>query len=144
MMADENNPGNAPFASTDVKVSLHGLADGFTKGPYNVLMGGLLGDITLGRAPSLSEHEVKSRTIHFMRLKTFCLQFVRLRVSREQREKERLRAEGITAELDAIIVRAPPMPPPPVHAVVVGTPRASRPPAAPRNPNAGRGRRQAV
>lgn len=105
-MTDENAPGSVPYASTDVKCSLHGLAESFTGGPYNVLMGTVLSDIMLGRAPALSEFEVKSRTLHFMRLKTFFLRFVRLRAARKAKEAKK--AKDITDELDAILVRLGP------------------------------------
>jgi hypothetical protein len=47
-------------SSTAVQTQLKSLAEQFLAGPYNALMGVLLSDLMVGRAPGLSEHEARA------------------------------------------------------------------------------------
>jgi hypothetical protein len=69
--------------STHIQAKLKALAEAFLSGPYNALMSVVLGDITVGRAPGLSDHEIHLRTLHFLRIAAFCTAFVRVTNARK-------------------------------------------------------------
>ena len=69
--------------STHIQAKLKALAEAFLSGPYNALMSVVLGDITVGRAPGLSDHEIHLRTLHFLRIAAFCTAFVRVANARK-------------------------------------------------------------
>jgi len=71
------------YASTAVQAQVKALAVAFLAGPYNALMAVVLGDLLVGRAPGLSDHEVKLRTLHFLRVTTFGTAFVRVSIARK-------------------------------------------------------------
>ncbi len=70
-------------ASTAVQTQLKEFAEKFLAGPYNALMGVLISDLLVGRAPGLSEHEIEQRTLHFMNVATFATAFVRVDIARK-------------------------------------------------------------
>jgi len=77
-----HQPG-ASGSSTQILAKLKTLAESFLSGPYNALMAVVLSDISVGRAPGLSDHEIHLRTLHFLRVAAFCTAFVRVSNARK-------------------------------------------------------------